>query len=359
MFSFCQFKFNNIIYYIFILIKVSFAEKFIDMKKLYLYDSSYFVVLDTGLYLYDFNNNYCFLIHKFQENEYRDSNNIIIEELYYGHKAYIFCLFNEFLFILNEYTYKIFNYKINEINSFQGNYYHIMPYKIENNNNISFIIAFNNETTNLYFYYYKYNLDEGINEPKIIKFNNMNIQNKMIRCQINSYLTFIICFYYLIDNSKNYFTITIFNINDMNLIKGKTSNIMNTNIIKQIKLAKSFNDKFFVCFLIDNTVKCLINDNLYKFKEINCRTKQRWTIYKVFYLNKIDDFMLISQTILTSIILNNVDNSIKKCEDRFLPKQEKEYSIIYINDYQVVNYKNFSNHMQSKNILILENVKKF
>jgi hypothetical protein len=63
-----------------------------------------------------------------------------------------------------------------------------MPYKIENNN-ISFIIAFNSETTNLFFYYYNFDLNEELNEPKEIIFNDMNIQNKMIRCQINSYFT--------------------------------------------------------------------------------------------------------------------------------------------------------------------------
>ena len=74
-----------------------------------------------------------------------------------------------------------------------------MPYKIENNN-ISFIMAFNNDTTNLVFYYYNFDLNKGINEPKKKIFNDMNIQNKKIRCQINSNSTFIICFYYSQNN---------------------------------------------------------------------------------------------------------------------------------------------------------------
>ena len=153
---FNEFKLSNLskinLYYILILIKVSFAGKFIDLKKLYIYDI-YFVVLDTGLYLYDFNNNDQGLIYNFTSNEYKASNNKInITELNYRHRAYIFCLVNEYLFLLNEYTYEVNKYRINEINNFQNYYYNIMPYKIENFN-ISFFIALNEDQTNLEFYF--------------------------------------------------------------------------------------------------------------------------------------------------------------------------------------------------------------
>lgn len=244
------------IYCILILIKDSLTGKFIDMKKLFIHDS-YLVILDTGLYLYNFTDGYCSLIHQFNELEYKGTNNIMIEELYYGHKAYIFCLINEYLFIFNEYTYKLFNYTINEIVSFNQNYYNIMPNKIENNN-ISFIIAFNKDSENLVFYFYNFNITEGINEPKKIFFDDINIQNKMVRCQINTYSTFVICFYYSIVNSKNYLTTTFFNIKEINLIKGESTN-KEVIEVKQIKLARSYNDKFFVCFLYNKTAECLIN----------------------------------------------------------------------------------------------------
>ena len=98
---------------ILILIKVSFADKFIDIKKLSLYDI-YFVVLDTGLYLYDFNSLDFALIHEFNENEYRDSNNLInITELNYRHIAYIFCLIKVLSILIHphiilEFVYNIF-----------------------------------------------------------------------------------------------------------------------------------------------------------------------------------------------------------------------------------------------------------
>ena len=224
---------------IFILIKASFAIEFIDLKKLYLYDI-YFVVLNKGLYLYDFNTQDKGLIHKFSNNEYKSSNNKInITELNYRHRAYIFCLINEYLFLFNEYTYKVYNYKINEIVPSQNYYYNIMPYKIEYYN-MSFFIALNKDKTNLEFYLYNFNLTKNINTPKVKKFNNMNIENKMIRCQINSYSTFIICFYHSIINGKNNFVSTPFYINNMNLFSKNSKTKQVNNIIKQIKVATSY-----------------------------------------------------------------------------------------------------------------------
>ena len=72
-----------------------------------------------------------------------------------------------------------------------------MPYKIENFN-ISFFIASNKDKNKLEFYFYNFNLTESfdtISKQQKYEFNNMNIENKMIRCQINSYSTFITCFY--------------------------------------------------------------------------------------------------------------------------------------------------------------------
>ena len=156
MFSFNEFKLRNIFILIIISIKAIFAGEFIDLLKLSLNDN-YFVVLDTGFYLYNFNTFNCYLIHEFKCVHNNNKDKINLTELYYENKAYIFCLVNEYLFILDEYTYQLFHYIINEIYNFNDGYYNIMPYKIENNN-ISFIIAFNSESTNLIFYYYNFDL---------------------------------------------------------------------------------------------------------------------------------------------------------------------------------------------------------
>ena len=93
---------NINIYLTLIFINLVFPLEFIDIKKLTTYDS-YFVVLDTGLYLYNFNNSECGLIRQFNSSVYRSSNNkIILNELSDELNSYIFCLVNEYLFIFNE-----------------------------------------------------------------------------------------------------------------------------------------------------------------------------------------------------------------------------------------------------------------
>ena len=121
-----------------------------------------------------------------------------IEELYDEKKHIYFVQLMINLFTLNEYTYKMFNYKINEISHFNIYYYDILPYKIENYN-ISFIIDHNKDVNELIFYFYNFDINEGINKPKKIinenyYINDINIQNKIVRYQINYSPTFIICF---------------------------------------------------------------------------------------------------------------------------------------------------------------------
>ena len=367
MFFFNEFKLSILrkrnLYYILILIKLSFAGKFIDIKKLSISDI-YFVVLDTGLYLHDFNTSDFALIHEFKENEILYSNNIInITELNYKHRAYIFCLVNDNLFILNEYTYKVWNYKINEISPNQSDYYNIMPYKIENNN-ISFIIAFNSNTTHLIFYFYNFNLTKDlIEQPKQIIFNDMNIQNKMIRCQINSYSTLIICFYYSILNNEtnfNLFVSTIFQIENLDLFKKKNYARTVSNEINEIKVATSNNSNFFVCFLDYYTAICLINDDLYDFEEINCTQNGDWkTEYKVLYFKETDDFMLISRLYLSTTILSNNKKELKKCKKNEFSQQNDVYSIIYNNGYQLVNYNNFACYNDNINISIFASIRHY
>ena len=362
MFSFKDFKLSNFIiikfFYILTSIKVSFEEVFIDMKQLSLYNNSYFAIFDTGLYLYDFKALNFSLIHRFNSNEYKASNNKInITELNYEHKAYIVCLVNVYLFIFSEYTYKLIYNKIDEIINFDG-YYNIIPYKMENNN-ICFIIVFNNDNANLYFYYYYFNFDGDITKVKEINFNDMKIQNKMIRCQINSYSTFIMCFYYSIDNSRNYLISQIFNMKDMNLEKGISSNFRVLNEINQIKFAISNNDRFFVCFSNISVPICLINNDLYEFYKIECQAKNNYdSRYKVLYFKESDDFMLISIGYCTTTLFNNYNNLIKNCTTNIFSLQLNAYFITYNNGYNLINYTNLSHFSQYKETSILEKNKK-
>ena len=101
--------------------------------------------------------------------------------------------------------------------------------------------------------------------------------------------------------------------------KEQTNEIICTNSdeINQIKLAISDNNKYFVCFTINSIPKCVINENSYEFKEIDCNDFGQSDLrYKTFYFKETEEFIFISFYFLTATILNNLDNSIKKCQGR-------------------------------------------
>ena len=337
-------KINNLIdfYIIFISIKLIFAEEFIDIQKLFSKEI-YFVILDTGLYLYDLNNLNCALIYEFKDEYQNTKNNIILKEFHYKYKTYIICLVNEYLFIFNENTYTFLNYKIQEISQFKSYYYDIIPYKIENNY-IGFIVVINKDVSNLFLNFYNFSLTEGINTQFEIPFTEMNIQNKKIRCQIDSNFKFFICFYYSIINDENCLYSTMFYIDNMNLKKGNTSLIdKSVNKINQIKIATSFDDNFFICYSNASNPICFINDDLYNFKEIGCKNGETWSPeYRVLFFNETNDFMLISRGDLTITLYNNLNNTLLMCKKtKIFGSQKQMYYIIYINGYKKVKYTNF------------------
>ena len=353
-------KINNLIdfYFIFISIKLIFAEEFIDIQKLFSKEI-YFVILDTGLYLYDLNNLNCALIYEFKDEYQNTKNNIILKEFHYKYKTYIICLVNEYLFIFNENTYTFLNYKIQEISQFKSYYYDIIPYKIENNY-IGFIVVINKDVSNLFFHFYNFSLTEGINTQFEIPFTEMNIQNKKIRCQIDSNFKFFICFYYSIINDENCLYSTMFYIDNMNLKKGNTSLIdKSVNKINQIKIATSFDDNFFICYSNASNPICFINDDLYNFKEIGCKNGEKWSPeYRVLFFNETNDFMLISRGDLTITLYNNLNNTLLKCKKtKIFGSQKQMYSIIYNNGYKKVNYTNFQDNNKCQNISVFENIK--
>ena len=334
-----------------------FAGEFIDIKKLFLIEK-YFVILDTGLYLYDSDFLNCASIYEFKD-EYKEANNkIILKGFHYKSKAYIICLVNEYVFIYNENTYTILNYKIEQINTFKDCYYDMMPYKVENSY-LGFIVVLNKDENILFFYYYNFSIKEGINAQKALPFMGMNIQNKMIRCQINSDFTFFICFYYSKINNENIFSSTMFYINNMNLIKGNTLAIDKpVNAIKQIKIEASFDDNYFVCYSNNTSPICFINDESYNFKEIGCNHGVGWDQnYKVFYFSETKDFILTSRYWLSSTIFNNFNKSLLVCSKNIFSYQNNVHSLIYQNGYRVVNYTDFQDRSICRDISILGNDK--
>ena len=238
MYSFKTIIPKNIII-LFFLIKIIFCEQIFDLKKLSSFDS-YFVVLDSGLYLYNPNLLDCAIIHNFNPN-IKSSDKVILSQINNEEKSYIICLVNELVFIFNEYTNKTNIYELDDYNNINQNYYEVLPYNIENDN-ISFFMVLNKEKEKLTFNFYTLNLNENnINGPIVKEFDNMNIQSKRIRCIIINNLSIIKCFYYSKNNNnKHLLASTNFSINNnISIIMEDSFNMTVNKEIKQIKSAIS------------------------------------------------------------------------------------------------------------------------
>ena len=196
-------------------IKVVFSGLFIDIKKLSSFNK-YFVVLDTGLYLYNFYEMDCALILQFSINK-TVNDRIILDSLSDGKNHYILCLVNKYLFIFNENNNRTITKTLNESYTYKSDdYCNLLPYKIENNN-ISFITVFNNGTSQLTFYYYNISLTENINTTKKIDHDVVaGIKYKMIRCKIIPDKSSIKCFFYKYNNG-HFLSYVKFDIQNMNI----------------------------------------------------------------------------------------------------------------------------------------------
>ena len=182
---FTKFKLRNFFIYILLIsLKQVLLDLFVDIKKLNLHDS-FFVVLNSGLYLYDFNTMDCSIILEFNSTVYKSSDNKVnLTDLYDGKNSFIFCSVNEYLFIFNEKNNRTYSYQVKEITNIIniGGYYNLMPYKYEVDK-VSFIIAYIHINKFFYFYCYNFSLNDGIIDPKTSTIAFITEDN-MIRCQI-------------------------------------------------------------------------------------------------------------------------------------------------------------------------------
>ena len=380
MFIFCGFNLGYFFILELLLLILSFnvvsEKEFIDIKKLSLSDS-YFVVLDSGLYLYNFNSLNCSIIERFNSSVYKLNNNnnrVILNELNYNDQHYILCIVNKYLFIFNEKNNKTCSFLLDIIDNSYYHYYDLLPYRFDNNK-ISFIIVCVKENSKLIFYFYNFSLNEKIDNPKEINFNEINFANKLVSCQINSYLSFIKCFYYDKIDNQNYFCSAIFSIENNDIFLKEIYNMSIVNKINQIKLQMSYNNKFFICFTMEyshnpprngfdlqNIPHCYINDySSNNFNEIGCDFENGKVSYvsdyKVFYFNETGDFLLLSRKSLEETIFNNLNNSLIKCKDRLFSYQEDEYSIIYNNGFRLIKLENFTNSLKCTDISVSEDWK--
>ena len=131
MFIFNEFKLGNFFILQLHLLVLSFNvvldNEFIEIKKLSLYDS-FFVVLDTGLYLYNFNSPNCSIIESFNSSVYKRNNNrVISNEPNHNEHYYTPRIVNKFLFIFNESNNKTCSFILDIFDNSDNHYYDLLP----------------------------------------------------------------------------------------------------------------------------------------------------------------------------------------------------------------------------------------
>ena len=256
-------------------------------------------------------------------------------------------------------------YTINETNPFiSPNYYNLLPYKI-NNDNLSFIFAFKNLTTYINFYYYIFNkISKKISKVKEYYFNLININDNIINCQINSYFSYIKCFYYdHYDVNEHFLYSKTFLLEDINIIENETNSYNLNESIIAVKSVLSSNNKFFICMPSgeNKRLKCYINDCSLnnKYEKIECLFVENFNEnFKIFYFNETGEFMATARKSMEIGIFNSSNNAIKICNEQKFNRQElsDDFSIIYnnsINEYILLNYSYFGNSGQCQEIEIL------
>jgi len=302
---------------------------FKDIKKLS-FDDNYFVVLDTGLYLYNSKLLNCALITSFNSSVYKNDNDrIITKELIYDNIYYIFCLVNRYLFLFNEKNNITNSFLIDEDDIISTNYYDLLPYKVENNF-LRFIIPFNNDTLRIYFLNYKISLEtlkmEKIN-TRYITMNN--IINKLVRCLINNYKSEIYCFYVDQINNINYLQSTrVTNLDYDYTLINTIQNLTSTDkVINDIKVVLSSTDKFFIGIFIGGNLHYFINEYSTNILEkTGCNDGgASSTNYKLNYFEDTKEFVVTGRYNPVMTIINSYDNSAKACYKSMFPEQSGSY----------------------------------
>ena len=136
-------------------------------KLIKLTSDEFFIILDSGIYLYDSNFTSCKTLYIFQGNEKiiskEDSINTLISEIANNDKYYAIALAKKYIYIYNCTGNSLTRYFLNKLNDYKadqkGVNYNLIPYEI-NNIYIKFIISHLYDNTpqhKMYFYFYTIN----------------------------------------------------------------------------------------------------------------------------------------------------------------------------------------------------------
>ena len=327
----------------------------------------YFVVLDTGLYIYNSNFSECSVIYNFNDSQkIIDNYDFTLEEFKNEQHNFIICLIKKYLYIYDYNIKSIFIYYLKELDNNIGEYYDLLPYKFENNF-LNFIISFIDLNDNcIKIIYYDFNLQEDkvyyINIKSLSKINSFF--QEFISYYINCQIYFlsnnkIICFFFYGD-FDNYFLNIIIELDNFSY-DGKINTMHSFFFLAyNTKIKSSSNNKTLVCFNyedFDQSSYCFLNE-LDKFNLISCETDCCCEEYDTYYFNETNEFIFICKVNnnIKATIFNNSDiEEFRNCHKRnfVLDNYNKanSFSLIYndsTNDYNLITNSNFTNTSMCK-----------
>ena len=353
---------------------------FQKIKKISLTEES-FVVLDTGLYIYNSNFSECSVIYSFNDSQKINGNyEFTLEEFKNDEHNFIICLIKKYLYIYDYKMKAIFFYYLKELDNNKAIYYDLLPYKFENNS-LNFIISFIDSTNKcIKIVYYDFNLKEDkiyFRNIKSYVIDYNMFSSSYINCQIYSLSDKkIICFFF----EKN------FDYNFQNIIIGQDniSDDGKKDIIKSFffsdgnnKIKASYNNKIFVCFYyndgFDQSSYCFLNE-LDKFNQISCESENNCKDFDTYYFPETNEFIFIckvnNNNIKATILNNSYTEEFRNCHKRNFVlsgcNNANSFSLIYndsSNDYNIITNCNFTDtsickfHQNDENFFITNTIK--
>ena len=305
-----------------------------------------FVILDTGLYLYEYDLSNFIKIYKFnleQQKALREHENIktIFSQFSLQEIEYYSCLIENILFIYNPINKHIYNLAIGLEQNMEPIFMNI------NYSNID--LYFIKENT-LKMKLYSFSSDFKVKEEKentIYKFKDSLFAN----CKMNN-INYIKCFYY----QSDFNTIDFYFNNNSYIIKEINKNISlfnNNKTFITITSDISYDNNLFICFLMnDYKYNCFFSDKINNNMNYVATAGEKYCKnIKVTYFKETNEFVAVCQQndkYLLSIIKNSIfdiNKNIYKTKVFPIYNNESYFSVIYnkfTKDYSIIGNFNFT-----------------
>ena len=327
---------------------------FLDLKKIS-ENEDYFVLLDNGLYIYNFENSKCHNIKELDSSQLLNNNEnnfISISNIYKNEEeTKIAALINQHLYVYS-YNDSYTKVEILDIESLVNNDQTIFPFnfRIENFQLIINLIKY--EKKNLLMKHFVRSFDFGNylfinnNEPKIVKYDD-DYTNKPI-CQFDDFNSLIKCVYVHAGNTY------------LNFFKIQKSEDCYKNVDDEISIEKKLlsdykmitltfcQNKDFVCFSRNNEIRCYFKKKSEEeFSRISYDFENQCSELKTFYFDKTNKFLLSCRRedgyklyIFDESNMNNISE-----KSFIIGNYNGKSSIIYnnkINNYDIIYDGNFT-----------------